>query len=108
VASDGSVFTAGRIDGTGIYDFGNSVTAAGTYSGSNIVLVKYNSSGTAQWAQTVTVGSSNSEFLGVSVGSDGSVCAAGSIWGTSTYDFGNGVTAAGTYSGSNIVLVKYY
>jgi hypothetical protein len=108
VASDGSVYAAGSINGTGTYDFGNSVTAAGTNSGSNLVLVKYNSSGSAQWAQTVTVGSSNSEFLGVSVGSDGSVCAAGSIWGTSTYEFGNGVTAAGTYSGSNVVLVKYY
>ena len=57
MASDGSVYAAGCIDGTGTYNFGNSVTAAGTYSGYNIVLVKYNSSGVAQWARTVTAGS---------------------------------------------------
>ena len=77
VASDGSVYAAGCIDGTGTYDFGNTVTAAGTSSSSNIVLVKYNRSGTTQWAQTVTAGSKESWFDGVSVASDGSVYAAG-------------------------------
>jgi len=108
VVTDGSVYAAGYVYGTSTNDFGNNVTVTGTHSGSNIVLVKYDSSGTAQWAQTATVGSSDSQFSGVSVASDGSVCAAGSIWGTSTYDFGNSVTAAGTYIYSNILLVKYY
>src|SRR5512143_1722534 len=67
VASDGSVYAAGIIYGTGTYDFGNSKTAKGTNSGVNIVLVKYDSSGVAQWAQTVTAGSSNSYFYSVSV-----------------------------------------
>ena len=107
VASDGSVYAAGYIAGTGTYNFGNSKTATGTYSGVNIVLVKYDSSGAAQWAQTVTGGSSASVFYGVSVASDGSVYAAGYIAGTGTYNFGNSVTAAGTYSTYNIVLVKY-
>jgi hypothetical protein len=107
VASDGSVYAAGRIYGTGTYDFGNSVTATGPYAEMNVVLVKYNSSGTAQWAQTVTVGSSSSTFDGVSVGSDGSVYAAGYIYGTSTYEFGNSVTAAGPYRFYNVLLVKY-
>jgi hypothetical protein len=104
VASDGSVYSAGRISyGTpDTFDFGNSVTAAGTYSG--ILLVKYNSSGVAQWAQTVE----SSGFDGVSVASDGSVYAAGYINGTGTNNFGNSVTAAGTYTGSNTLLVKYY
>ena len=31
MASDGSVYAAGYISGTGTYNFGNSVTAAGTY-----------------------------------------------------------------------------
>ena len=98
VASDGSVYAAGYISGTGTYNFGNSVTATGTYGLHNIVLVKYNSSGVAQWAQTVTAGSSYSRFNSVSVASDGSVYAAGYISGTGTYNFGNSVTAAGTSS----------
>jgi hypothetical protein len=108
VASDGSVYAAGYIDGTGTYDFGNNVTATGTYSGDNIVLVKYSNLGVAQWAQTVTTGSLDSFFNSVSVASDGSVYAAGYIDGSYTYDFGNSVSTAGTYTtGINMVLVKY-
>ena len=113
MASDGSVYAAGYILRTGTYNFGNSVTATGTYSnGGNIVLVKYDSFGVAQWAQTVTAGSINSVdsfFTSVSaVASDGSVYAAGYILGTGTYNFGNSVTATGTSTGGiNIVLVKY-
>ncbi len=106
-ASDGSVYAAGIIENTYTYDFGNNVTATGTNGGGNIILVKYSSSGAAQWARTVTAGGSFSIFNGVSVASDGSVYAAGLISGTGTYDFGNNVTAAGTYNGDNIVLVKY-
>jgi hypothetical protein len=107
VASDGSVYAAGDIYGTGTFNFGNSVTAGGTYTGYNPVVVKYNSSGVAQWAQTVTAGSNESEFYSVSVASDGSVYAAGYITGTGTYNFGNSVTATGAYSDKNIVLVSY-
>ncbi len=108
VTSDGSsVYAVGTISGTGSYDFGNGVTADGVYSGNNIILVKYDSSGMAQWARTVTTGNGSSEFYSVSVGSDGSVYAAGDIYGTSAYDFGNSITAAGAYSGYGTVLVKY-
>jgi hypothetical protein len=107
-ASDGSVYTAGQIYGTGTYNFGNSgVAAAGTYAGFNTVLVKYDSSGVAQWARTVTAGSNESLFSSVSVTSDGSVYAAGYIVGTGTYNFGDNATASGTNSGENIILVKY-
>ena len=61
--------------------------------------MKYNSSGVAQWAQTVTAGSRSSDFNSVSVASDGSVYAAGYISGTGTYNFGNSVTATGAYDG---------
>ncbi len=107
VASDGSVYAAGFIVGTAAHDFGNNVSTAGTYTGGNIVLVKYNRSGVAQWARTVTAGNDNSYFSCVSVASDGSIYAAGYISGIGVYDFGNNVTATGTYTGSNIVLVKY-
>jgi len=107
VASDGSVYAAGYIYGTGTYNFGNSVTATGTYAGSNVVLVKFSSTGAAQWARTLTAGSNVSSFSSVSVAPDGSVYAAGYIYGTGTYDFGNSVTATGPSNSSNLVLVKY-
>jgi len=106
-ASDGSVYAAGDLYGTGTYNFGNSVTAGGTFTGYNPLVVKYNSAGLAQWAQTVAAGTNESEFYGVSVGSDGSVYAAGYMTGTGIYNFGNGVTATGAYNGENIVLVSY-
>jgi hypothetical protein len=107
VGSDGSVYAAGFIDGTVAYNFGNSVTATGVYTGENVVLVKYDSFGVASWAQTVTAASNGSFFAGVSVASGGYVYAAGDISGTGTFNFGNGKTAAGTYAGGNLVLVGY-
>jgi hypothetical protein len=72
------------------------------------VLVKYNSSGQAQWAKTVEAGTvaDASFFSSVAVDISGNVYAAGSQEGILNY--GNGVTATGTYSGSNVLLVKYH
>ena len=123
VDTSGNVYVAGEIDGTGIYEFGNSVTAKGTAisvgllnPAGNVVLAKYNFSGIAQWAQTVTAGSPDSSFSSVAVDSSGNVYAAGSIGGPETYDFGNGVTATGTLGSGAfaglagpgyVVLIKY-
>ena len=107
VASDGSVYAAGYI-GTGTYSFGNGVIAAGTSISYNLVLVKYDSSGLAQWAKTVTAGNSYSYFFGVAAAPDGSVYAAGSIAGNGLYGFGNSITSQGASSlSNNAVLVKY-
>jgi hypothetical protein len=108
VGSDGVVYAAGYINETESFGFGNSVAAAGKNSGNNIVLVKYNNEGKAQWAKTVASGSAASQFNSVAIGSDGSVYSAGFIYGAGEFNFGNSVTAAGAYSsGNNIVLVKY-
>jgi hypothetical protein len=48
------VYAAGSINGTGICDFGEGITATGTVNSDNAVLVKHDSSGKAQWARTVT------------------------------------------------------
>ncbi|MBN2158064.1 MAG: hypothetical protein JW807_01620, partial [Spirochaetes bacterium] len=109
IASDGSVYAAGQLVGTGTCNFGNGVTATGT-TDATFLLVKYNSSGVAQWAQTVTAegtSDASSNVNGVTVAPDGSVYATGTI-GSGIYDFGNGVTVSGV-SGSwmNILLVKY-
>jgi len=109
VDEDGNIYAAGAINGTGIFNFGNSVTAQGSYdSGNNILLVKYNSSGIAQWAKTVVTGLYQSEFNSMEIDKDGNILAAGFIYRDDEYDFGNGVTATGDYTiGSNILIVKY-
>ena len=45
------------------FDFEDGVTVTGVDDGSNLVIVKYNTSGTAQWAKTVTGGPEVSEFV---------------------------------------------
>ncbi|MGA2763592.1 MAG: hypothetical protein ABSG17_09530 [Spirochaetia bacterium] len=109
VDSSGNIYAAGVIGINGSYGFGNSVTAAGTYSGANVVLVKYNSSGSAQWAQTVNPAPDASSFNAVAVDSSSNIYAAGYINTNGSFGFGNSITAAGAYSasGGNLVLVKY-
>jgi len=121
VDSSGNIRVAGEIDGTGTYDFGNGVTATGIATSAgldlprNAVLANYDSSGTAQWARTVTQGSPASSFSSLAVDSAGNAYTAGYIAGTGTYDFGNGVAITGTAEGGamagqavvNGALVKY-
>ena len=108
VDESGNIYVAGAISGTGTFDFGNSVTAAGPYVGSNLLLVKFNTSGGAQWARTVTVGPGASAFTSVATDTSGNVFAVGSIEGKDSFGFGNSVVASGAYAfGDNLVLVKY-
>ncbi len=104
---DGNIYIAGNIDDVN-FDFGNGVTVHGTCpDSSNIVLVKYDSSGNAQWAKTTLIGENQSRFLSVAIDGNNNVYASGWVFDISTFDFGNGVTVNGTYDGRNIVLVKY-
>jgi len=112
VDSSGNVYAAGYQNGTGSFTYGEGVSVAGTYSGGyysrNVVLVKYNSTGTALWAKSVTAGTNESLFNSVAVDSSGNIYAAGCQDGTRSYTYGEGVSVAGSYSyGANVVLVKY-
>jgi uncharacterized repeat protein (TIGR02543 family) len=111
--SNGNIYAAGSINGTNPHDFGNSITISGAYVGSNILLVKYNSSGVAQWAHSTISGLKNSCYNAVDTDASGNIVAAGEICGTDPYDFGGGVTATGSFTESgpfakNVVIVKYY
>ncbi len=107
VDSSGNIYASGSIDGNNIFDLGNSVTVKGAYETSNVILVKYDSSGNAQWAKSVVSGSSSSNFNSVVVDNSGNIYASGSIAGSNIFDFGNSVTVQGTYKYDNVVLVKY-
>jgi hypothetical protein len=106
VDSFGSVYAVGSQSINFTYTYGTGVSAQGT-ANSNVVLVKYDSNGTAQWAKTVSAGNSFSVFNAVAVDSSGNVYAAGYQSGNGTYTYGTGVSAQGTASDDNIVLVKY-
>jgi hypothetical protein len=103
----GNVYAAGYQHNNGAYTYGPGVSATGSSEDNNPVLVKYNSSGTAQWARTIIGGSGYSRFIGVSVDSSGNVFAAGHQVGSGPFTYGPGVGATGTYAGENVILVKY-
>lgn len=107
--SDG-VHGAGVIVGTGSFDFGIGIAAAGPYAKSNVVLVKYNFNGTAQWARTVSSGAGYSTFYATAV-IDVAVYAVGHVAGSGAYTFGPGVavnaSASTDFNDFNAVLVKY-
>jgi hypothetical protein len=110
VAVDGSgnVYAAGYQNGPGAYTYGDGVTATGTSTRDNVALVKYDSAGAAKWAKTVSAeGPAASFFYSAVVDGSGNVYAAGYQSGKDTYDYGDGVTAAGTSTGGNVVIVKY-
>ena len=106
-SSNGNIYIAGSI--TNICDFGNGVSVGSVFTETRPVLVKYNSSGIAQWAKTVLPGTLGSTFTGVSVSSDENIYATGftyNFFGTpSLYDFGNNVNF--TSQGLNGFLIKY-
>jgi hypothetical protein len=118
----GNVYVVGGVAGTGTYKFGNGIAVTGVATASSQVqaaetgiLAKYDSSGAIQWARSVEAGSPASDFRSVAIDGEGNVYVAGDVAGTGTYDFGNGITVAGTALGteiagqeaSNALLVKY-
>jgi hypothetical protein len=105
VDSSGNVYAAGGQSGNGSNTFGT-VTATGTSTIENVILVKYNSSGVAQWVQTLNAGTSQSKYLSVVTDSVGNIYAAGFQEGSDNYSYGS-VSAQGKSNDRNIILVKY-
>ena len=108
----GNIFASGYISGTGTYTFGSHEVKAPS-SSNNCLLVKYDISGTVQWARTLTAAAdgARSEFNAVAVDSYGNACVAGFVCGAEadrTITFETGVTvetSADNYQW--IVVCKY-
>lgn len=105
--ASGNIFAVGYQNGTGSYSYAAGVSVNASAAGKNALIVKYNSSGLAQWARSTTSGGTASEFLSVAVNAAGAVFAAGYQNGTTTYNYGSGVSGAGGVAADNSVLVKY-
>jgi hypothetical protein len=107
VDSSGNIFAVGIQDGTGTFTYGTGVNATASYIGDNAVIVKYNASGIAQWARTVSAGSNISTLQSVAVDASGNAYAVGYQVGNGVYTYGTGVSASGPSLSYNIVIVKY-
>jgi len=111
VAVDGSgnVYAVGYQTSTYIYSYGGLASATGTSaSQNNSVLVKYDSSGTGQWAQSIGGAATyGSQFNSVAVDGSGNPYVAGSQYGNWAYDYGSGVVATSGGSLTAVALVKY-
>ncbi|GHV93779.1 hypothetical protein AGMMS50293_00990 [Spirochaetia bacterium] len=106
VDSANNVYAAGYVTGTSGVNFGTGQKTAGTNSGKNILLIKYNDSGTVQWVQTVAEGTGVSEFNAVAVDSTGNIYAAGYQKGKNSFTYGS-KEAQGKDNAENSLLVKY-
>jgi len=105
--SSGNIYTAGYQNGTVKYEYGDGVGVAGSNSGTNVLLVKYDYSGKTIWARSLTGGSDYSCFFSVALDSSRNVYASGVQTGTGVYSYGSGVSVSGAHTGKNAVLVKY-
>lgn len=106
VDSSGNIFAGGYQSGTGTFIFGTQ-SATGSSTSNNPIIVKYTSTGTAQWAKTISAGSGNASYVSLKNDASGNVFAAGYQGGNGTYAYGL-QTATGTNSGGfNAILVKY-
>jgi hypothetical protein len=102
--ASGNSYVAGYFYGTVTYGPDTLATQPGTDA--NALIVKYNTSGQAQWARTVTGASSQNWYNGVTVDASGNAYPVGWV--------GNGTTLFGTEQvvppanlGNSMLIVKY-
>jgi hypothetical protein len=106
VDANDNIFAAGCLNKLFVYNFGDDITATGIFLSTNILLVKYNSSGTTQWAKTTSAGSGISSFNSVTADSTG-IYAAGNIHGNVACTFNNGISITAGGTGESPLLIQY-
>jgi len=104
--SSGNLYCVGYVTGNTPYNFGVGAITGSASSAKNLVMVKYDSSGTNLWAKTVSTGNGETVFNSVAVDSSGNAYAAGYQTGAVKYTYGT-VELTGSSSQTNSVLVKY-
>ena len=106
--SSGNVYVTGSFNNSAIIDLGNSVTLpnVGT-SQSFTYIVKYDTDGTAQWANAVEA-TNGSNGYGIAVDSNGNVYATGQYRQTTgTTSLGNSISLPQTNSDADPYTIKY-
>ena len=106
--SSGNVYVTGGFNNSSIIDLGNSVTLPNVGTSQLFTyIVKYDTDGTAQWANAVEA-TSGSDGYGIAVDSNGNVYVTGRYRQTSgTTSLGNGISLPQTNSDADPCTIKY-
>lgn len=110
VDASGNVYAVGYIIGASQYDFASGITVTAKASSGNAVLVKYNSSGAAQWARSTAAPASaaaQSSFYGVAVDSNNDIYAVGCGYDDDPFYFGTQNADPAGAGVNNALIVKY-
>jgi len=105
--SEGNIYVTGTLTGGGACTLDGSITLPACSASSNAFLAKLGPTGSVAWAAAPSVGPNNSHFDNLAIGASGTVYAVGNMYGTSAYQFADGVTVAGSYSWANALIVQY-
>jgi hypothetical protein len=105
VDSSGSVYVTGYYQSTTTVSLGNGLNLPVSSGGNDAFIVKYDTSGTAQWYKTIP-GTSSDEANAIAVDSGGSVYVSGYYNSTTPVSLGNGLDLS-VSSGNDIFIVKY-
>lgn len=110
VDKNGNIYAVGYVSQKGSYTFGNQ-TIKVDYPGYNGVVVKYNSSGEAQWVKSTNT-RIFSMFEDVTVGRDNSIYVVGNFSHSGSIEsinFGKQIVTGGYngYNSSNALIIKY-
>ncbi|MDD4937412.1 MAG: hypothetical protein PHX34_00110 [Candidatus Shapirobacteria bacterium] len=104
--SKGNPYAVGYIYNTNPITFGDQ-SVNGGYSQYNSLIVKYNMSGEAQWAKSVSSGAPDrSYFYDVTLDSDNNIYPVGYITGKNPYTFSS-QSINGGYNAQNATIVQY-
>ena len=108
VATDASdnVYAAGSQDYNISYTYGTQSVSGSNTSGSNVLLIKYDTNGNALWARSGGSPTAGSAYKAVATDSSGNIYAAGYQDVNTTFTYG-GQTATATGGGNSVLLVKY-
>lgn len=104
--SAGGIFAVGNKTGNTSLNYGTFAVTGPYAGGTNAVAVKYDTSGTTIYAQTVATGANATTFNGAAADTNGNVYAAGNQTGSGSYTYGS-VSVSGANTGTNASLVKY-
>ncbi|EHQ06445.1 hypothetical protein Lepil_1762 [Leptonema illini DSM 21528] len=107
LTADGSLYAVGYQEGSGTYSYSDAVSVQGASVYENGLLIKFNGDGVAQWARSSVVGTRQSEFNAIAIDGAGNIYVAGQQTGTGTFQYGAGVSATGSSTYENALIVKY-
>jgi hypothetical protein len=113
VDSSGNIIAVGQFSGyQNTINFGNGVTTpTSAYELGNMMMVGYDSAGTAQWVRTTMTANGRSRGKVVTTGPSNSVYTISVQEGENSFGYGNGVTAQGAahpgINAINAALIKY-